>query len=285
MNSSPKVSIIVPVHNSAPFLSGLVTCLEKLVFTNWECILVNNFSSDNSLDLIREFSQKDNRIIAVDHTKKGVSAARNYGMQLAKGEYIQFIDADDTIAAGKLTVQSDFLDANPICGLVFGDARYWKESEPGIMNLPVWSKEFIAALSGAGEELVAELLKGNRLVISAPLFRKSLIEQSGTFDESMPYNEDWEFWLRIAKSGTTFQFIDKQEVLSFIRLHDLSASKNLHAMYLSELNVYRKEYHDPSNSPLLRSLARTCFYKTWIELIVRKFKGDNIKIGGLRLWI
>lgn len=89
------VSVIVPVYNAEKYLNR---CLESLInqtLKNIEIICINDGSTDNSLQIIKDYSNKDNRIVVIDQQNQGVSASRNQGMKIAKGEYLAFCDADD----------------------------------------------------------------------------------------------------------------------------------------------------------------------------------------------
>jgi glycosyltransferase involved in cell wall biosynthesis len=274
----PVVSIIVPVHNSAPFLPGLFSNLKEMTFTSWECICINNRSSDNSLSVLHQLAKEDSRFRIQDSSESGVSNARNLGMKLAQGNYIQFLDADDQLAEKKLELHAEYLFKHPEIGLVFSNAVYFKEEAPLQFLAPPWSKSSLYAISGEGNTVFKELLKGNRLVISAPLFRKEVVIKTGLMNAEMIYNEDWDFWLRLAKAGVYFKFIDDPECISKILLHSRSSSTNLTGMYASELAIYRREASDKGNKNQIRTLALRYFFQTWMEAVKRKLLGSKIDL-------
>ncbi len=97
METSPKISVIIPVYNVSPYLS---VCLESIIhqtFEDLEIICINDGSTDNSLEILNNYSLKDKRIKVVDQGNQGSSVCRNYGIKHAAGEYISFIDSDDWI--------------------------------------------------------------------------------------------------------------------------------------------------------------------------------------------
>ena len=96
-DNSEKVSIIIPAYNSEKTIMACYNSILKQTYKNFEVITINDGSTDKSLDIIKEMSEKDNRFIFVDTENGGVSRARNLGVKIATGKYIQFIDADDTI--------------------------------------------------------------------------------------------------------------------------------------------------------------------------------------------
>lgn len=92
-----KISVIIPIFNSVNWLSRCLNSILNNSYENLEIICINDGSTDNSLDLLRDYEKKDNRIIVVDQPNAGVSAARNKGLEIATGEYISFVDSDDWI--------------------------------------------------------------------------------------------------------------------------------------------------------------------------------------------
>lgn len=93
----PKISIIVPVYNVEKYLSCCLDSIKAQTFTDWECILVDDGSSDNSGKICDEYANNDNRFVVIHQKNAGASAARNKGLDIAKGEYILFVDSDDWI--------------------------------------------------------------------------------------------------------------------------------------------------------------------------------------------
>lgn len=90
-----RFSIIIPCYNTAPYLKKCLESIIRQTYQNWEIIAVNDGSTDNTLDILKDYSEKDNRIKVINQENKGVSAARNKAIEAAKGEYLIFIDSDD----------------------------------------------------------------------------------------------------------------------------------------------------------------------------------------------
>lgn len=101
---TPKVSVIVPVYNVRDYLEKCVNSVREQSFPDWELILVNDGSTDGSEEICRRLARADSRIRVLDRTNGGVGAARNAGMDSAQGEYIAFLDSDDSYAPEHLTV-------------------------------------------------------------------------------------------------------------------------------------------------------------------------------------
>lgn len=95
MKDTVKVSVIIPIYNAAEFLEECLDSILNQTLKEIEIICVNDGSKDNSLDILREYEKKDSRIVVVDQVNQGAGAARNNGLEIAKGEYLSFLDADD----------------------------------------------------------------------------------------------------------------------------------------------------------------------------------------------
>lgn len=126
----PKVSIIVPVYNTEQYLSRCIDSILAQTFDDFELILVNDGSTDNSGKICEEYAQKDNRIKVIHKENGGVSSARNLGLDEAKGEWITFIDSDDYISD---TYLSDFpkneMNDMEICGIVSFNGQMFISSQ------------------------------------------------------------------------------------------------------------------------------------------------------------
>ena len=94
---SPKISIIIPSYNEEKNISRCLDSILSQTFSDFEVLCVDDGSNDNTFDIIKEYSKKDNRIIPMKNPEKGVSSARNFGINNANGNYIGFVDSDDFI--------------------------------------------------------------------------------------------------------------------------------------------------------------------------------------------
>ncbi len=128
------VSIIIPCYNQAHFLPDAINSLKSQTMGNWECIIVNDGSTDNTTDVAEKLAQTDTRIRVINQANKGLSGARNSGLKAANGEMLQFLDADDMLERDKLKAQVEFLHANPDIDIVFGDARYFTTEDPELRD-------------------------------------------------------------------------------------------------------------------------------------------------------
>jgi len=120
----PKISVIIPVYNVEAYIEECLNSVVEQTFRDIEIILINDGSTDHSLEIIRNYTKKDNRIILYSQANKGVSTARNIGIRQAKGEYILFVDGDDKILKSTLAIlYQNAIQTN--ADLVLGNASYW----------------------------------------------------------------------------------------------------------------------------------------------------------------
>ncbi|NJX15037.1 glycosyltransferase [Tamlana crocina] len=219
------VSIIVPCYNQAHFLDEALQSVLNQTYTNWECIIVNDGSPDDTKNVAEKWCEKDNRFKYLEKENGGLSSARNAGIKISEGEYILPLDADDIIDKSYLEKLVPELNRDTSLAIV-----------------SCYSKFFIKNTENIVKELKPKgstyhfLLYVNQLVATS-LFRKSCWEEVGGYDENMKTGfEDWEFWLAITKKGWTYKIIE--EFLFFYR-------KAKKSMLVDTINNYfedNKEY-------------------------------------------
>lgn len=207
-----KVSIIIPAYNAATTLKRAVQSVRKQTLNDFEILIVNNGSTDQTAAVMSHLVQADPRIHILQ-SMKGRSHARNQGLTKAQGTFIQFLDADDELAVNKLEVGSSYLTNHPNSSAYITAAKYQndKRGDESIRQIPLTS--------------AAPLLKANYLPMSAPLVRKSALIKP--FREDLEYNEDWLFWAEnlykkeIAVSstvGTTIHITSANTMTQFDRM-------------------------------------------------------------------
>ena len=225
---SPLVTVIVPAFNYGSLIAYTLESLLDQEYRNWECIVVDDGSMDDTASVVNGYRNQDKRIAYVYQRNGGLPKARNTGLSQARGKYIQFLDADDLIESRKLQCHVQYLENNPETDIVYGGARYFRTDRP---NERRRSKKdidepWMPEISGSGDEVLQFLVKANIMVVSAPLVRRRIIDQVGLFDEKLFLSEDWDYWIRCAIKGARFQYLDEVGALSLIRCHSESLSHN-----------------------------------------------------------
>jgi glycosyltransferase involved in cell wall biosynthesis len=181
-----KVSVVVPCYNQEKFLKETLDSVLAQTYSDWECIVVNDGSTDNSEQVILNYLAQDGRFKYLFQSNQGVSSARNMGIASACGEYILPLDGDDFLFKHCLEESVRVLSENSQVKVVCGAAELFGEWS-GIWNLPY--------------EGIKKLLSVNSLHCSS-MFRRSEWETVGGYKTNMKYGwEDWDFWISILKSG------------------------------------------------------------------------------------
>jgi hypothetical protein len=181
----PRLSIIVPAYNVESFIAAAVQSALSQSFRDLEIIVVNDGSSDRTLDELSAFNDPRLRIISQENA--GLSAARNVGIDLARGEYIGLLDGDDVWHPDKAASHIALLDENPGVGVVQSYCAYIDEGGHDTGQVLVTATEDLS---------LSSLIARNDLSVNAVL-RRSVIDRAGRFNETLRASEDWEMWVRI----------------------------------------------------------------------------------------
>jgi len=207
-----NVSIIIPAHNAAETISEALESVIAQTHKDWEAIVVDDGSSDETGVICASFAQQDSRIRVVTQLQKGKGAARNTGIGLASFDWILFLDADDWLKPTHLERLTEILISEPeLDGVHCGWARVASDGTLVGEDLCTHS-----------DDLFGILACRSAFVIHACIVRRSLIENVGGFDNSLHTCEDWDLWQRIARTGARFGAV--QEVLALYRMRQDSAS-------------------------------------------------------------
>lgn len=238
----PMVSVIIPCYNASKYLSESLDCIANQNYTEWECIVADDGSTDNSKEIVESFAGKDLRFKYVHQINAGPSAARNLGIGVAKGEFLQFLDSDDLVENDKLKRQVEIMQNMPDCDIVYGNMKYFSRSANG--EIRIWENEEKdwknGKVSGEGDSVIKVLLEGNIMVVDSPLIRKSVFEKIGLWDTEIWFNEDWDVWTRAALNGVSFHYDNSTNTDALVRYHEESRSRDLFKMFLHGLKVCLK---------------------------------------------
>jgi glycosyltransferase involved in cell wall biosynthesis len=229
---TPRVSVIVPCFNYAHTLGETLESVLTQTMPEWECIVVDDGSTDDTRDTVAAFAARDARIRYIRQENRGPAAARNRGIEAATGTYLQFLDADDLLAPDKLAVHASHLDDHPAIAVVIGPATFFRTTDPATELYSLHghlSRPMAPRISGTAGAL--QLLEHfNTMVTPAPLVRRSVVMQQGGFNEAMHGSEDWDLWLHCALAGAGFAYLDHPHALARIRTHGASASRSTERM-------------------------------------------------------
>ena len=249
--------MIVPTYNYGRFIEETLECLLAQSYGNWECIVVDDGSTDDTAERVSRFIERDTRFKFLRQENARQAAAKNNGLRNCAGQYIQFLDADDLIEPQKIEKQVEYLEAHPEVDIVYGSMRYFKTETPAERLYWVWgeNKPWMPETSGSGKEVLTALVRQNIMVINSPLMRKRVVDVVGLFDDRLPPAEDWDYWLRCAAAGMRFQFADLPGTLALVRWHSSSSSYDRRKMY-SSMMLIREKVEALTSDPEVLSLNR-----------------------------
>ncbi len=183
----PHISVIIPTYNRAALLIEAVESVLAQTWSDFELIVVDDGSTDDTPQCLKKYSD---RLIYLRQENRGVSAARNYGIANARGEWLAFLDSDDLWLPRKLAAQVDFFRHNPTA-LICQTEEIWRRDDRRVNPKKIHQKH-----SGWIYERCLPLCIVSP---SAVMMRRSLLDAVGLFDETLPACEDYDLWLRIGK--------------------------------------------------------------------------------------
>tara|TARA_R100000306_G_C4374137_1_gene141227 strand:+ start:19 stop:999 length:981 start_codon:yes stop_codon:yes gene_type:complete len=199
------VSLIIPTYNRASFLPETLESIESQTYSNWECIVVDDGSTDHTEEMIQQYVQRDNRFRYYkrpSYLSKGANACRNFGFKMARGNFVKWFDSDDIMLKDALEQQIIHLNKNPDIDFSIAYASYFKDhstpqrlAKPGVLH---------------AKDSLYHFIKGNLFFsIGGPLWRTSYLKRKKIlFDESIHRLQDTEFHFRHLLAGARFQFLD-----------------------------------------------------------------------------
>jgi glycosyltransferase involved in cell wall biosynthesis len=225
----PLVTTIVPCYKQAHYLPVALASMEAQTLTDWECIIVNDGSPDNTAEVAEHRTRKDARFRYVEQSNGGLSSARNAGLREARGEFVHFLDADDFVSPEFLSVALKALKEEPTAALAF--AGWVLVDETGS---PL-SQDEVPLIAG---DWFHFMLERCLCPCHAIVTRRCVMQRAGKFDEDLKSAEDWDMWLRIASLEPHFVRVNSHG--AYYRQHNQSMSWNFKRMLKSGLGVIRK---------------------------------------------
>lgn len=216
IDTLPQVSIILCTYNRADCLARAIDSLICQSFTDWELVLVDDGSSDNTFDIANRYIQQDDRIRYCKHRNKGLGYAKNVGIQASIGRYITFLDSDDAYGPNHLASRLDCMRANPDVDLIQGG--FYSEEEIEVVDYYQPSR-----LIGLDECVLGPTFFGKREVF---------FELQGF--NKIPYGEDTEFWERAEQRFKTYK-LTAPETYIYTRAES-SITKDLASTLFSQAN-------------------------------------------------
>ncbi len=213
MNTTPKVSIVIPAYNRERYIGMAVRSVLDQTYRDLECIIIDDGSTDATLEIAEQFAREDDRVLVLsDPVNRGAAWALKTGFEAARGEYLGQVDSDDLLEGSALEKTVVVLESSPDCGLVY--TYYQDIDEYGAILSPGWRCSY---------EYSPWLILSVFMLFHFRLFRKSVYEQAGGIDTDFNLIEDYELCMRMSEVAKNI--VNIPEFLYFYRNH----SSNVHA--------------------------------------------------------
>jgi glycosyltransferase involved in cell wall biosynthesis len=217
---TPRVSIIIPVFNGESFIArALESCLGQ-EYDNIEIVVIDDGSTDGTASIVKKYLERG--VVSYIYQENSErSAARNRGVRICNGEYIQFLDADDELLPGKISSQVQILETDASLAAVYSSTVFQKNGQKlkKIFYEPKLS-------------FVKDMIVSNFIPINALLFRKGALH---AFDEGVRLLEDWKLLLQVLADGHNFVGIAKP--LCVVNIHSNNSSRDRTEMATAELKI------------------------------------------------
>ncbi len=275
MNSS-LVSIIIPTYNRAHLIIDTLDSVLTQTYKEWECIVVDDGSTDNTKEVMGTYLKKDKRIQYYQRPKekkKGANACRNYGMKIAKGDYLIFMDSDDIFIDKSLEIRVNYFEKNKhLDMLVFSMGLFSDKKKLRINNN---RKVFNASL----DKTIYEFIIGDKIPwsTSRPIYKSSLIKNKIAFNEDLPMFQDVEFSIRLLKIlKPKYLSIDITE--SYYRDDENAQKRYFKKKFIDKfflaLTIYYKVIFKLLNTQEKKNIKKKLILKYFI-LIKTYYRGHN----------
>ena len=217
----PSVSVVIPCHNSGIYLAEAIESVLSQTRRDFEVIVVDDGSTDCTPKIVAQYRT---RIRYFRQENKGLSSARNLGIQLSRGEYLVFLDADDLLLPNKLELQASYLDQHPEVDVVYSDGYRMLARTNGSERQTLYSRSgYLDQDLSDTVKCIESLAIKNAFPVHAATARANSIRAAGGFDETLVALEDWDLWFRVAQKHR-FSYLDA--IITMYRVNEKSMSKN-----------------------------------------------------------
>ena len=260
---SPAVSVIVPAYNCSGYISTALDSVLGQTFREFEVIVVNDGSEDTEeLERVLRFYQ--DRIVYFRQDNRGPSAARNLGIRHASGEYLAFLDSDDSWMPEYLARQIGFFEQKPAPDLVYADLLL-------VGDAPAAGRTFMQECPSSGPATFEDVLVGTcQIPTSGTVVRRHAVIEAGLFDEDLHRSEDYDLWLRIAYRGGRIAY--HRTVLGRRRVRHNSLASQTEELYAAGAQVLVKLSRELNLSERLRSTLQKRLARARADLALERGK-------------
>lgn len=241
MDDAPLVSVIIPTYNYGHFIAEAIESVRSQSYRNFEIIVIDDGSTDSTKDVVSSFPE----VRYLHQANQGIAPARNAGLLASRGEFLVFLDADDRLLPDALTLGVAELKADPECAFVSGQWELISKDGKSLPSPPI---------NCIQSDHYRAFLHSNYIgTVGQVMFRRSILEAVDGFDTSVPGCDDFELYLRLARSYP-LQCHDK--VVLQYRRHGSNSSGKRDMMLESTLRIYQAQTPHVVGRPELESLQQ-----------------------------
>jgi glycosyltransferase involved in cell wall biosynthesis len=240
--------VVIPSHDYGHFVGEAIESVLSQTYEAVEVIVVDDGSTDDTEQVLAKYGS---RIRTVRLEGRGVSVARNEGLNIAAGEFVVFLDADDLLLPDAFAAQVAHFERHPDVDAVHGQ---WYHCD---VRRGTWR---LAGNPHQAGDILRHVVLGNVAAIHAVMTRRRTINDAGGFDPAVSYTADWEMWFRLAARGHRFGFV--HQPVAVYRVHGSGMAGKLDRATRDVLYVLDKYFGDPGAAPLLQRLRGRAYF-TW----------------------
>lgn len=238
-SENPLISVITPCYNYGKFLPECLDSLQFQSYSNWECIIINDGSVDDTEEVALKYANSDPRIKYVYQKNAGLPAARNTALKIAKGNYIQLLDADDLLEPEKFATQLSLFKSHQTVDLIYSSMVIFYSDKNSREHIPFVVASNPVFASGKYQDIIDPLLKDVFFLPGCAIFSRRMFDKVGLFNEELYGMEDWNYWFRAALLGFEFYHDSTIGARLIVRDHSTNMSKAYFKM-LNARTIARK---------------------------------------------
>lgn len=235
---TPIVSIITPCYNQSKYIAEAIDSVISQTFSDWELIVVDDGSVDDSADIVKQYCEKDLRIKYFHQKNSGPSYARNIGVSKSNGKYLFFLDGDDMISSNLLELGIAYMETHLSCAVFYADLYYFGDKQ-GYTGISYTTYKSLLCKSS---------------VPCCSIIRKLDFERVGGFDENMKGYEDWEFFIRLLYQNEEVHREYKSKyyyrILNTNNSVNIAANKNAKELVMYIYEKHKNKYIELLGSPI-----------------------------------
>lgn len=234
---SPVVSVIMPVYNRSDFVSKAIESVLKQTYSNFELIIVDDGSKDDTLNIVQKYAQQDKRIKVFSLLEnKGISYARNFAIAKAKGKYLATMDSDDQAYPDWLKISVNYMEKNPNVTIGFIPMDYYDDDGTGVIN----KKKYLFTV----RQLVFSSIANIGFVYRMDFIKKNNIKYNETFISA----EDYDFIAQIIMNNGRIEYVHPYQPLVLFRMHNSNNKEYYNKGRMNQAIVWKKLYQKNLNN-------------------------------------